>query len=65
MRGSYIPQFEPVRKAAHDLGVPLAWLSREARAGRIPSLTAGRRLLVDVSRVAKVLARRAQRKGAK
>jgi hypothetical protein len=44
-------QFIPLRRAADDLGVPIAWLRKEANAGTLPSLRAGRRLLFDLDAV--------------
>jgi hypothetical protein len=41
---------------ADKFGLPLAWLRREARAERIPSLRVGRRLLFDPEAVAAALA---------
>lgn len=37
-------------------GLPLAWLRREAKAGRIPSLRVGRRMLFDSEAVTVALA---------
>jgi hypothetical protein len=42
------------------LGIPLAWLRREADAGRIPTLRAGRRRLADVDRVRAAILDRAE-----
>ncbi|PHQ81816.1 MAG: hypothetical protein COB69_03640 [Phycisphaera sp.] len=42
--------FVPVYVAAHRLGVPLAWLRREAQAGRVPAVRAGRRWFVHLER---------------
>lgn len=53
-------RFTSVRAAARRLGVPEAWLKREAREGRVPVLRAGRRLLFDVAAVEQTLAERAQ-----
>jgi hypothetical protein len=39
-------------------GIPVAWLRREADAGRIPHLLAGRRRLFDLAVVMKALAER-------
>ncbi len=49
---------------AHELGLPLAWLKAEAKAGRIPSLQVGRRLLFNPEAVERVLLDRAA-KGAR
>lgn len=37
--------------AARKLGLPMAWLRREAGAGRVPVLRVGRRLLFNVEAV--------------
>jgi hypothetical protein len=58
--------FIPIDSAAVRLGVPAAWLRAEAEAARVPVLRAGKRLLVDVAEVQKVLIARAateQREG--
>lgn len=39
--------FVPLRRAAVRLGVPAAWLREEAKAGRLPHLRVGRRLLFN------------------
>jgi len=39
-------------------GLPLAWLRREAKAGRIPSLRVGRRMLFDFETATAALERR-------
>ena len=49
----------PLGWAARMLRVPAAWLRQEALAGRLPHLAAGKRLLFDVSTVARILQRRA------
>lgn len=56
--------FISVHRAAFHLGVPVAWLRREAIAGRVPCLRAGRRLFfeLDVVRHA-LLARGADNAG--
>jgi len=46
-------------RAAKRLGVPASWLRREAEVGSIPSLRAGRQILINVSAVADILAERA------
>lgn len=48
------------RAAAGRLGLAVAWLRSEARAGRLPSITAGRRLLFDIELVRAALAQRAE-----
>jgi hypothetical protein len=56
--GTQSNTFVSLTSAAYRLGVPAAWLRAEARAGRIPHLKAGRRILFNVSLVEKVLLRR-------
>jgi hypothetical protein len=46
-------------EAARELGLPFRWLRRELLKGRLPSLAAGPRLLVDVEALREVLERRA------
>lgn len=48
--------FVPRASAAQRLGVPAAWLRREAHAGRIPALRAGRRWFVHLERTRDKLA---------
>lgn len=55
--------FVPIRRAASDLGVPIAWLESEARAGRIPAIKAGRRWLVHLELARTKLAESAEYKG--
>jgi len=55
--------FVPVRHAAAELGVPLAWLKREAEAGRIPAVQAGKRWLVHLKRTRAALTVRAEKAG--
>ncbi|MBU6414596.1 MAG: hypothetical protein KGS45_14155 [Planctomycetes bacterium] len=57
------PRFESIRKAARLLGVPIVWLKNEAKSGRIPSLSAGKRILIDVEAADRVLTERANRRG--
>jgi hypothetical protein len=45
---------------ASELGLPLAWLKTEAKAGRIPSLRVGRRQLFNVESVRRALADRTE-----
>ena len=49
----------PCRAMAERLGVPEAWLRREAAAGRIPGLDAGGRWLFVESLVVRALRERA------
>lgn len=52
--------FVSVERAASRLGVPAAWLRREARSGGVPSLQAGRRILLNPDDVERVLIDRAR-----
>ena len=52
-------RFTNLRRVAMETGVPAAWLRREAEAGRVPVVRAGRRLLANPEQVAAALARRA------
>lgn len=60
---THVSTFVPVIQASHELGVPTAWIVREARAGRIPAIKAGRRLLVHLERARIKLAETAEREG--
>jgi hypothetical protein len=51
--------FVSVNKLSHELNLPASWLKSEARAGRIPSLKVGRRLLFDPAQVGQALSARA------
>lgn len=51
--------FIPLREMATKLGVPISWLEQEARAGNIPYLKAGRRLLFKPEDVEQILTERA------
>jgi len=51
--------FLPLRRAATRLGVPAAWLRAEARAGRVPHLRIGKRLLFSIPAVEAALSARA------
>lgn len=57
--------FVPIRRAAAVLGVPFAWLQREAEVGRVPAVRAGRRWLVHLEETREVLAKRAWEGGAR
>ena len=48
-----------VRDAARYLGVPATFLMREARAGRVPCIRMGNRVLVNVMAVSAALNRQA------
>jgi hypothetical protein len=50
--------FVPAIELANELGLPLAWLKAEAKAGRIPSLQVARRQMFDANAVRAVLAER-------
>jgi hypothetical protein len=51
---------------ANKLGLPLAWLKAEAKAGRIPSLQVARRQLFNADAVRRALAERTgETKGAR
>jgi hypothetical protein len=52
--------FQPLPIAATMLGVPAAWLQREAKAGRVPHLQAGRQILFNVDVVKQALVDRAK-----
>ena len=56
------PSFLPLEPTASVLGVPRAWLKREADAGRIPLLSVGRRRLFNPSAVAQALLGRAEQR---
>jgi len=47
--------FVTINQLSHELNLPAAWLRAEARAGRIPSLKVGRRLVFDPQLVMRVL----------
>jgi hypothetical protein len=56
--------FVSVIMLSNKLGLPLAWLRAEAKAGRIPYLRTGRRLFFDVDAVRlELLERDGKRKG--
>jgi hypothetical protein len=48
---------------AERTGLPAAWLKREADAGRLPCIRAGRRRMFDLDAVLKTLAARTEREG--
>lgn len=48
---------------AERTGLPVAWLKREADAGRLPCLRVGRRLMFDLEAVRLVLSERVKREG--
>ena len=51
--------FVPVQRAAAILGVPRSWLRAEVKAGRVPAVRTGRRIMIHIERAAAVLAERA------
>jgi len=53
------PQYRSVAHTATMLGLPRAWLAAEARAGRVPCLRIGRRIVLDPEQVRAALAVRA------
>ena len=57
---NHIPsEFVPIAELSRRLKLSKAWLLREANAGRIPSLRAGKRRLFNPAAVAATLAARA------
>ena len=55
--------FVSIHEASRDLGLPLAWLKREAEESRIPSLKVGRQLRFNVAQVERALKIRAAADG--
>lgn len=55
------PTFLNVRRAARILGLPVAWLRDEAKAGNIPCIRVGRSIRLNVDDVEQALKERAQR----
>jgi hypothetical protein len=53
--------FVPCDIAAIRLGVPGAWLKAQAEQGEIPSLRAGRRILVNIPTVERALLERSSK----
>lgn len=47
-----------IHELADRTGLPVAWLKREAEAGRIPGIQAGRRRFFDTAAVLKALSNR-------
>ena len=54
-------KFVSSRQAAMRLGLPIVWLKREARAGRIPCLRLGNRMRFHVEAVERSLLERVNR----
>ncbi len=52
-----------VHELAERTGLPAAWLRREADAGRLPCIRAGRLRVFDLEAVLKALAERQKRGG--
>lgn len=55
-----LPSFVGIRTLARVTGLSLTWLDSEARGGRLPMLTAGRRRLFNVEAVESALLDRAR-----
>lgn len=55
--------FISLHELSQQLGLPVSWLRDEAKAGRIPSLKTGRRLMFRVDDVERELAERANEQG--
>jgi len=58
------PIFHHLADAAQKLGVPLAWLKREAEEGRVPAVKTGRSIRVDVAGARVAMLRRGMSEGA-
>lgn len=52
--------FIPLHALSRRLGLPESWIKAEAKAGRIPSLRAGRRLMFNPDTVERILIERAR-----
>jgi hypothetical protein len=52
--------FITVTAAARHLGLPVAWLQREVREGRVPHVRADRRILVKIDAIEAALIDRAK-----
>lgn len=48
-----------IAEVAQHTGLPIAWIKREADAGRLPCLHVNRRVLFDIESVERALAERA------
>jgi hypothetical protein len=55
-----VSPLKPLKTIARQIGVPAAWLRREADAGRVPFLRIGRRLLGDAEAIRKLIADRSK-----
>lgn len=51
--------FVPIRVASNKLGLPESWLRTEAKAGRLPHVRAGSRVLIHLAKATEVLTHRA------
>lgn len=54
-----------LHRLAEQTGLPTAWLKREADAGRLPCIRAGRLRMFDLDAVLKALADQQQKGGVK
>jgi hypothetical protein len=52
-----------LNQLSEHTGLPAAWLKREADAGRLPCIRAGRRRMFDLAAVLKMLAQRQEGRG--
>jgi len=53
--------FIPLRQAAVTLGLPAAWLRRQAEAGAVPALIVGRRIFLNPVAVEQTLIEQSRR----
>ena len=60
MSGTELSTLRDLAQRFRRYGLSIAWLQREAQAGRIPSFKAGRRLLFDPDAVEAALIKRAR-----
>jgi len=58
--GMATPKLVCTLSAARELGLPAAWLRREADARRVPCIRVGRRRMFDPDAVMRALAARAE-----
>lgn len=56
--------FLTIDSAAYRLGVPVAWLKREAKYGRVPSLLVGNRLMLNLEQTKATLLKQAEEEAA-
>ena len=56
-----VTKYLSVKQLAQTLGLPASWIRREALAGRLPCLRAGRSLRFDLAQVEASLARAASK----